>query len=106
MIPPIVMAALLSAKIALGSDVEIEKIIVRPIVGEMECAGVQAIGCFQVIHVGDRAYGILSYDMSHDRRVRPIVAHEAIHAIRWLSGDTNWQRHDEAVARAERRARR
>lgn len=63
-----------------------------PEVGIFDCGGVQAHGCFTVTMVDGRQRGIMRINLSGP--YRQALAHESIHAVRWLSGESDWYRHD------------
>ena len=105
----LVTAALLSAQADLGLEVDISRIVIRQSPDRFPCAGRMALGCFRVARAtlpsGEvREYGIFTYSFGDTRSIgshgtlREIVAHESVHAVRWLAGDPDWTRHDDATA--------
>ena len=109
----IVENALAKAADDLGvPNVDLSRVAAVPHPAGVTCRGAAALGCFRVLRVtlpsGEvREYGRLEFSMTKPGSIggpslRKVLAHEAIHAVRWASGDPNWARHDEATDRTGR----
>ena len=109
----IVVNALAKAADDLGvPDVDLSRVAAVPFPAGVTCRGAAALGCFKVLRVtlpnGDvREYGRLEFSMTKPGSIggpslRKVLAHEAIHAVRWAAGDPDWPRHDERTDRAGR----
>jgi hypothetical protein len=110
---PIVENALVKAAGLLGvPDVDLSRVRAVPMPAGVMCRNRPALGCFKAYRIelpnGEvREYGRLEYSMTKPGSIggppmRKVLAHEAIHAVRWASGDADWARHDEVTDRASR----
>jgi hypothetical protein len=96
-------------------DVDLSRVAAVPHPAGVTCRGAAALGRFRVFRVTlpdgvdgtTREYGRLEFSMSNPGSIggpplRKVLAHEAIHAVRWASGIQTGQRRDEATDRAGR----